>query len=99
MLYELYDGKGREADDAFHAILTEAADNEALNAILDMCAGLLSRTRPITQALRGVPKQTLKDHTAIVEAVAARDERAARRTRRRHLERAMRNLNRIKDGE
>ena len=64
--------------------------------MLNMCAGMLSRTRPITQAIKGVPRMTLKDHTAIYEAVRAQDERAARRTMRAHLNRALRNLNRLK---
>ena len=89
-------GMGIAADEIFHELLTEAAGNEALRIMLEMCAGMLSRTRPLTQSLKGVPAMTLKDHTAICEAVRSQDEKAARRLMRRHLNRAMRNLNKIK---
>lgn len=87
-------GNGLDADDAFHAILVHAAGNDALSVMLNMCADMLSRTRPITQSIRGVPLATLKDHTAISSAVRAQDERAARRLMRAHLNRALRNLQR-----
>ncbi len=88
-------GMGVEADEAFHAVLAEAAGNEALILILNMCSGLLSRTRPLTQSIKGVPARTLKDHASICEAVRNQDERSARRLMRTHLNRAMRNLSRI----
>lgn len=86
-------GMGVEADADFHSVLAEAAGNEALHVMLDMCEGMLSRTRPITQALKGVPKMALKDHSAICEAIRIQDEKAARRLMRTHLNRALRNLN------
>jgi GntR family transcriptional repressor for pyruvate dehydrogenase complex len=86
-------GMGIEADEVFHGILAEAAGNEPLRLMLNMCAGMLSRTRPITQAVKGVPKMALKDHSAICEAVRSQDEKAARRLMRTHLNRALRNLN------
>ena len=86
-------GMGLRADEDFHEILARAAGNEALSMILSMCAGMLSRTRPITQSVKGVPRMTLKDHTAICEAIRLQDERAARRLMRQHLNRALRNLN------
>lgn len=85
-------GLGIEADARFHALLAEAAGNESLRMMLEMCAGMLSRTRPITQAIKGVPRMALKDHAAICEAVRAQDERSARRLMRVHLNRALRNL-------
>lgn len=88
-------GKGIESDERFHAILAEAAGNEALSVMLDMCAGMLSRTRPLTQSIKGVPRMALKDHSAICEAVRSQDEKAARRLMRTHLNRALRNLSRI----
>lgn len=91
-------GMGLRADEEFHAILAQSADNEALSTILNMCADMLSRTRPITQAVKGVPQMTLKDHTAIYEAVRSQDERAARRLMRQHLNRALRNLSRANKG-
>ena len=90
-------GMGIEADESFHGILAEAAGNEALRVMLDMCSGMLARTRPITQAVKGVPKMTLKDHNAICEAVRSQDEKAARRLMRTHLNRALRNLNKAQN--
>ena len=88
-------GMGLEADEAFHEILVKAAGNEALSAMLNMCAGMLSRTRPLTQSIKGVPKMALKDHAAICEAIRIQDERAARRLMREHLNRALKNLGRL----
>ena len=88
-------GNGIQADEDFHAILARSAGNGALSVMLEMCSGMLSRTRPITQSIKGVPKMTLKDHSAICKAIRDGDERAARRLMRSHLNRALRNLNRI----
>jgi len=90
-------GMGIEADEGFHGILAAAAGNEALSVMLDMCAGMLSRTRPITQSVKGVPKMALKDHAAICDAVRSQDEKAARRLMRTHLNRALRNLNKAQN--
>lgn len=88
-------GMGIEADERFHEILVGAAGNEALSTMLNMCAGMLSRTRPLTQSIKGVPKMALKDHTAIFEAVRIQDERTARRLMCGHLNRALKNLGRL----
>ena len=88
-------GMGIEADERFHEILVGAAGNEALSTMLNMCAGMLSRTRPLTQSIKGVPKMALKDHTAIFEAVRIQDERTARRLMRGHLNRALKDLGRV----
>ena len=88
-------GVGIQADEDFHAILAAAAGNEALSLMLKMCAGMLSRTRPITQAIKGVPRMTLKDHASICEAIRQQDEKSARRLMRQHLNRALRNLSKI----
>lgn len=85
-------GMGLEADERFHAILARAAGNSALNTMLEMCSGMLSGTRAITQAVKGAADMTLEDHGDILEAVRAQDERAARRLMRRHLDRALKNL-------
>lgn len=90
-------GMGIEADEGFHGILAEAAGNEALSVMLNMCAGMLSRTRPITQSVKGVPKMALKDHSSICEAVRSQDEKAARRLMRTHLNRALRNLSKAQN--
>lgn len=87
-------GNGVASDDRFHSILVEACGNEAMSVMLNMCAGLLSRTRPITQSIKGVPKIALKDHAAICAAVEAQDERLARKLMKTHLNRALRYLNR-----
>jgi len=92
-------GMGIAADNHFHAILAEAAGNEALQVMLSMCAGMLSRTRPITQAVKGVPRRSLKDHADICEAIRQQDERAARSLMRAHLNRALRNLSKAGQSE
>lgn len=92
-------GMGLQADETFHEILVNAAGNEALSVMLSMCSGMLSRTRPLTQSIKGVPRMALKDHAAICEAVRIQDERAARRLMRSHLNRALRNLGRLQQKE
>ena len=91
-------GMGVEADEHFHRILSEAAGNEALRTMLSMCADMLSRTRPITQSVKGVPEMTLRDHAAILEAVRMQEEHTAKRLMRNHLNRALRNLGRARKG-
>ena len=88
-------GRGITADADFHRLLAESAHNDAIRVILEMCDGMLSRTRPLTQSIKGVPRMTLEDHSQIFEAVKNGDERAARRLMRRHLNRALRNLSRF----
>ena len=90
-------GLGVQADEQFHSTLVQAANNSALNIVLDMCSGMLSSTREVTQRLKGVPEKTLKDHRLIYEAVEARDEKKARRLMRQHLMRALSNLDRVKN--
>jgi len=89
-------GTGVEADKAFHTILAQAAGNQSLNAILSMCSEMLSRTLRITQSMKGVPITTLADHTAIYHAIAAQDEKGARRLMRKHLINAQHNLQKLR---
>lgn len=89
-------GIGLQADEDFHTILASATGNEALSSMLGVCADMLSRTRPVTQSMKGVPAITLSDHAAICDAIRRQDEKAARRLMRAHLKRAMRNLTKIR---
>ena len=84
-----------EQDEAFHKSLAEAAGNNALNTILGMCSGMLTKTTEVTQRMEGIPLQTIAQHRDILDAVAAGDEKRARLTMRKHLLAAQKNLSKI----
>ena len=87
---------GIEQDERFHSALAEAAGNESLCAIINMCAGMLSQTTHITQKMAGIPRITLEQHKKIYSAIEVQDEKRARSYMRKHLLRAQKNLNKLK---
>lgn len=89
-------GTGIDADESFHATLAQAAGNRALDTILTVFSEILSRTRRVTQSMKGVPQASLSDHMAIFNAIAAKDEKSACRLMRKHLLSAQRNLQKLK---
>lgn len=79
-----------ETDRLFHVRIAEATGNQVLVAMVDeLWQAMLS---PVFDALRrvtGLPKKdqmTLKDHSDIVAALAARDGATARRLMREHID-------------
>lgn len=74
----------READREFHKLLFQNAENETLLKLLDMFWLLFSRTSQYANLEDEYPLQTYQDHVAIVEAVVARDARAARSALEKH---------------
>ena len=89
-------GSGIEQDEMFHAALAEAAGNHSLNAMISMCAGMLSQTTRVTQKIAGIPRITLEHHKKICDAIEQQDEKRARSYMRRHLLHAQRSLNKLK---
>lgn len=76
-------------DAAYHDLLLLELDYDRARAVIEAARGSLARTR--TFLLR-TPKRLTEsylDHTAIVEAVKARDPDAAQRAMARHLDRLM----------
>ena len=85
-------GTGLAGDDAFHAALSKASNNEALSMLMGMCGDLLSSTRLATLQIPGQPAKSLEDHRAIFEAVSAGDETLAVQRMQEHLSKAQLNL-------
>jgi GntR family transcriptional repressor for pyruvate dehydrogenase complex len=83
---------GLQGDNAFHAALARASDNEALSLLLGMCGDLLSSTRLATLRIPGQPEKSLQDHIDIFEAVCSGDEALAAARMQEHLTKAQKNL-------
>ncbi len=90
------EGHGEDVDRAFHRAVAEATRNSAMVAIVDQlwlmrsqspqCAAMFARSRE-----RGT-KPVVAEHEAIVQALRARDPRAARAAMRAHLARVLQYL-------
>jgi GntR family transcriptional repressor for pyruvate dehydrogenase complex len=83
---------GIAGDNAFHDAIARAAENSAMALILNMCGDLLSYSRQATLTIPGQPEKSLEDHTRIFEAISEKDEKAAARLMKEHLEKAQRNF-------
>lgn len=68
---------------AFHRTLHLVVDAPALHRIVGQCAKYVPRH--LYASIGGWPEATTSEHTAIIEAVQARDADAARRATREHL--------------
>ncbi len=83
------DGKtGLTADNRFHSYIAELAQNSAMQLINEMCSDLLSDTRLATLRVPEQREQTVQDHYAICQAIAAGDAELAADRMREHLIRA-----------
>ncbi|MGE4484018.1 MAG: FadR/GntR family transcriptional regulator [Oscillospiraceae bacterium] len=85
-------GLALEQDEAFHKALAEASGNRVLSTVSDTCSGIISRTRALTQRLKGVPLSALTSHKQIYGAIERQDEKAAAFYMRDHLNITRRNL-------
>jgi DNA-binding FadR family transcriptional regulator len=75
-----------ELDARFHHIIHVAARNGLLLALLGGMSGLADRSRSITGRQPGLLATTMRAHTRIYDALAARDAIAARRAMLEHLD-------------
>jgi DNA-binding GntR family transcriptional regulator len=73
------------ADRQFHQLLYAAADMEALVALVGRVSGHVDRLRRLHLPTAGKTASILRDHRAIVEAIAAGDAAAAQEALRTHL--------------
>ncbi|MHB1315778.1 MAG: FadR/GntR family transcriptional regulator [Christensenellales bacterium] len=78
-------GKGIKGDDAFHAELANATENQVMIDIIRMCSDILSTARQATLDIPGHNLRALADHKGIFEAVQAGDEIKAANAMREHL--------------
>lgn len=74
-----------EQDAAFHYLIAEATGNEVLLRIVDNLMDLLRKTREASLQHPERPARSLKQHWAILEAIAARKPAAAERHMRDHI--------------
>lgn len=74
-----------EEDAAFHYLMAEATGNEVLLRIVDNLMDLLTKTREASLQHPERPARSLKQHWAILEAIAHRRPAAAERHMRDHI--------------
>lgn len=77
-----------ELDSAFHDVLYHASRNERLEAIINNLREQLTGIRGRSMSAPGRMIETMDEHRALVEAIAARDVERAQRAARVHLENA-----------
>lgn len=75
-------------DIKFHGLLYQVSRNERLVAIISNLMEQLARFRTLSMSYPGRLKETLEEHRAMVEAIAAGDIDAAREAAERHMEQA-----------
>lgn len=83
-----------ELDIEFHSAIARAARNGALGDMLSSITSLLRVWMSRSLAAAGETKSSNVEHLAIVEAIVARDGRAAQSAMRRHLRNAEKRLRR-----
>lgn len=75
-------------DVEFHGLLYQVSRNDRLVAIISNLKEQLARFRTLSMSYPGRLQETLEEHRAMVEAIAAGDVEAARDAAERHMERA-----------
>ena len=82
-----------EADRKFHSVLSDATKNRALSSLVRELWEIQESLENIRQAHEAVcnkdSQRRIEEHTAIYEALRARDSRAARLAMRRHFSRML----------
>lgn len=77
-----------KTDVEFHGLLYQVSRNERLVAIISNLMEQLARFRTLSMSYPGRLKETLEEHRAMVDAIAAGDVDAARDAAERHMEQA-----------
>jgi|GEM_PF-48065 len=86
-----------EADQAFHRQMYEAANIPDLWTMVRRHSGHLDRLRALHVPIPGKARAVLRDHAAIVEAIAAGDPVAAQEALRAHLSNTLSHLDDIRE--
>jgi DNA-binding GntR family transcriptional regulator len=76
------------ADHRFHELLVKLTGNQRLQQIVTQLSEQAHRARMLTLRLRPKPVGSNRDHAMLVDAIAARDEEAARRIHYEHRAKA-----------
>jgi len=78
-------GTGMRQDTMFHFLMAEATGNEILVRIMDSLMDLLLKTREESLQHDKRPARSLKQHSAMLRAIEARNPRAAERLMYQHI--------------
>lgn len=73
------------ADQAFHREMYEAAKVGSLWSLVRKQSGHVDRLRRLNLPAKGKPQAIVRDHSAIVDAIARKDAQAAEKALRQHL--------------
>lgn len=84
-------------DVEFHRALARITHNELFLIVLDSIGPVLLEVRRATFSLPNDPDRAYREHRAIIDAVARRDEDAAREAMRLHLQNAVSDWNKLGD--
>ncbi|OFW27324.1 MAG: hypothetical protein A3H97_10770 [Acidobacteria bacterium RIFCSPLOWO2_02_FULL_65_29] len=82
-------------DTAFHGALAQATHNAVIVGIMETLNNLLVESRQRTLERRGRPRQSLRGHEAVVEALRRRDSDGAARAMCDHIDQIARLLGRV----
>ena len=72
--------EGQRADQEFHTIVLEAAQNEALAVLASTVGAAVSWTTRFKQRTKPIPRDPLPEHLALRDAIASRDPKFASET-------------------
>jgi DNA-binding FadR family transcriptional regulator len=81
--------EGQRADQEFHTIILDAANNEALAALASSVGAAVSWTTRFKQRTKPIPRDPLPEHVALRNAIASRDPAFASATMRELLHLAL----------
>jgi GntR family transcriptional repressor for pyruvate dehydrogenase complex len=79
-------GRGVEGDELFHAAITAAAHSSLLSRMMAEISDLILETRIESLSQPGRPRDSLKAHRKIAEAIRRQDPRAAAEAMHDHVE-------------
>ena len=91
--------EGQKADQEFHTIILEAANNEALAALASSVGAAVSWTTRFKQRNKPIPRDPLPEHVALRDAIASRDPAFASQTMRELLRLALDDMAAAKTGK
>lgn len=81
--------KGRAADQRFHGLLMEAAQNEMLYALSSSIMSAIAWTTATKQRVQEAPRDPMPEHRALYQEIAAQNARQAQKAMRTLIELAL----------
>jgi DNA-binding FadR family transcriptional regulator len=84
--------EGQKADQEFHTIILEAAENEALAVLASTVGAAVSWTTRFKQRTKPIPRDPLPEHLELRHAIASRDPAFASETMRELLRLALEDM-------